>query len=152
LSSHRPPFQRIGVCVDDSPAAGAALDSARSLRPPGGELWLVHVVEPPSFLLELAAGIGGGMVSDIDTLVAAATAWLESLADNGEHVVVLQGNSAAEVANWARTAECDLLVMAAMSDPATRSVLGSFSQRLTHSAPCSTLLVHPSEKGSGSVD
>lgn len=124
---------------------------ARSLRPADGELWLVHVVEPPSFLLELAAGIGGGMVSDVGALVATATAWLESLADDGEQVAVLRGSSAAEVADWARTAQCDLLVMAAMSDPATRSVLGSFSQRLTHSAPCSTLLVHPADEGPAPV-
>jgi len=135
-------FSRIAVCVDDSPAAARALEVARAMRG-GARMSLVHCVEPPSFLVNLAAGLGGGVVPDSGPLVEAARAWVGTLVEGDEEPVVLEGGPAREVARWAREHGCDLLVMASSRSAAERSVLGSFSQRLTLEAPCSTLLVHP---------
>jgi nucleotide-binding universal stress UspA family protein len=136
-------FTRIAVCVDDSDAARLALDAARGLAPGAASVTLIHVVEPPSFLVELAAGVGGGIVGDTGAMIEAAQAWLGSLAEPGEEVVVLSGNPVSEVAEWAADAGCDLLVMATHRGAVPRALLGSFSQRMTSAAPCSTLLVHP---------
>ena len=135
-------FSRIAVCVDDSPAAGRALEVARAMRGTA-RLSVVHCVEPPSFLVNLAAGIGGGVMPDSGPLLEAATAWVATLAEGDEEPVVLQGSPAREVARWAQESGCDLLVMASARSAAERSVLGGFSQRLTLDAPCSTLLVPP---------
>jgi len=137
------PFSNIAVCVDDSPAAALALRTARALLHGDARLSVVHCVESPSFLVNLAAGLGGGVVPDSGPLLEAAQAWVETLVDTGEQAVVLQGSPAREIREWAEEAGCDLLVMATSRGAAERSVLGSFSQRMALEAPCSTLLVHP---------
>lgn len=144
MSNH---FRSIGVCVDDSDAARTALGAAREIAAPDAIVNLVHVVEQRSFLVELAIGIGGGVANDTDALMETAQAWLESLADEGEQVVVLTGHPAEAIADWARDSGCDLLVMATHRGHHERTLLGSFSQRLSAAAPCSTLLVHPTHGG-----
>ena len=133
-------FARIAVCVDDSPSALRALEVARSLG--ARHLTVVHCVEPPSFLVGLAAGIGGGIMPDSGPLLDAARAWVSTLTDEGEDGMVLEGSPARTIAHWAREQGCDLLVMASSRGAAERSVLGSFSQRMAHEAPCSVLVVH----------
>jgi nucleotide-binding universal stress UspA family protein len=135
-------FANIAVCVDDSDAAGLALDAARSIRPEGATLTLLHVVEPPSFLVELSA-LGGGIVRDKGPIEEAANAWLQSLAEPGERALVLEGSPAQTVIDWASQHDCDLLVMATARSSGERHILGGFSHRVTANAPCSTLLVHP---------
>jgi nucleotide-binding universal stress UspA family protein len=139
-------FTDIAVCVDDSDAAGLALDAARSIRPEGGRLTLLHVLEPPSFLVELAA-LGGGIVRDREPLEEAARAWLESLAEPGEDVVLLEGSPAQTVLDWAEERGADLIVMASARSSEERHILGGFSHRVTANARCSTLLVHPGTAG-----
>jgi len=137
------PFRRIGVCIDDSDAARLALGTARSLAGPDAALTLLHVVEPPSLLVELAVSVGGGVPPDTEAPLAAAEAWLDSLREGGEEAVVLSGGPVDQVVRWAEESGCDLLVTATRRDHVRRSLLGSFTQRLTAGAPCSTLLVHP---------
>lgn len=137
-------FSNIAVCVDDSDAARRALDAARAIRPAGASLSVVHVVEPPSMLVELSLGVSGGVVGDVDAQAEAARAWLESLGEPGEAVEVLVGRPAVEtLLGWAADAGCDLLVTATNRGRVERRLLGSFTRRVVEDAPCAVLTVPP---------
>jgi nucleotide-binding universal stress UspA family protein len=136
-----PGFTNIVVCVDDSPGAQRALADARTLRADGGHLSLLHVIPPPSFLTELAAGLGGGIIQDQTPLIEIAEQWIATMANPDETPVVLEGNPPNTVAHWAREHEADAIVVARHGGP-ERTVLGGFSQKIVGIAPCSVLLVH----------
>jgi nucleotide-binding universal stress UspA family protein len=134
-------FTDIVVCLDDSEGALRALGTARELRADGGTLTLVHVIPPPSFLTELAAGLGGGIIQDQTPLIEIAEQWIATVANDDEDSVVLEGNPTHMVAEWARDHEADVIVVARHGTP-ERTVLGSFTQKLIGIAPCAVLLVH----------
>jgi nucleotide-binding universal stress UspA family protein len=136
-----PGFAHIVVCLDDSPGAQRALEAARELRAEGGALTLIHVIAPPSFLTELAAGLGGGIIQDQGPLIEIAQQWLATIADPDEDAVVLDGNPPTTVAHWAAEHGADVIVVARHGG-AERTILGSFSQKLIHEATCAVLLVH----------
>lgn len=140
-------FRRIGVCVDDSGAARLALDAARGLAGGGAEVTLLHVVEPPSLLVELAVGVGGGVPPDTEAPIEAARAWLDSLREGDERALVLSGTPVDRITAWAEETGADLLVAATHRQNARRGLLGGFSSRLATASPCSTLLVHPGNTG-----
>jgi len=137
-------FARIVVCIDDSPGAQDALEVARSVRAEGGTLTLVHVIPPPTFLTELAAGLGGGIIQDQTPLIEIAEGWIAAVANDDEDSTVLEGNPTHSVADWARDHGADVIVVARHGGP-EKTVLGSFSQKLVSIAPCAVLLVHSGE-------
>jgi nucleotide-binding universal stress UspA family protein len=134
-------FTHIVVCLDDSPGAQQALEVARGLRAEGGQLTLIHVITPPSFLTELAAGLGGGIIQDQGPLIEIAEQWVASVANPDETPVVVEGQPANTVAHWAREHHADVIVVPRHGGP-ERTVIGGFSQKLLGIAPCSVLLVH----------
>lgn len=134
-------FTNIVVCLDDSDGALRALATARALRADGGSLTLVHVIPPPSFLTELAAGLGGGIIQDQTPLIEIAEQWIATVANDDEDSVVLEGNPTHMVAEWAGEHDADVIVVARHGSP-ERTVLGSFTQKLIGIAPCAVLLVH----------
>jgi len=83
-------FSHIVVCMDDSPGAVRALDTARTVRGGDGTLTLLHVIAPPSFLTELAAGLGGGIIQDQTPLIEIAEEWIATVANDDEASVVLE--------------------------------------------------------------
>ncbi len=137
-------FSKMVVCIDDSPGAQSALEVARTVRADGGTLTLIHVIPPPSFLTELAAGLGGGIVQDQTPLIEIAQEWIEAVANDDEDAVVLEGNPTHAVADWARDHQADVIVVARHGGP-EKTVLGSFTQKLVAIAPCAVLLVHSGE-------
>jgi len=137
-------FSRIVVCMDDSPGAQRALETARTVRAEDGTLTLVHVIPPPSFLTELAAGLGGGIIQDQSPLIDVAREWLATVANDDEDSTVLEGNPTHSVADWAGEHAADVIVVARHGSP-EKSVLGSFTQKLVAIAPCAVLLVHSEE-------
>lgn len=139
-----PGFTHMLVCLDDSPGAVHALETARGLRADDGTLTLIHVITPPSFLTELAAGLGGGIIQNQDPLIEIAEEWLTSLANDGETPVVREGHPAHTVADWAREHETDVIVVARHGGP-EHTIIGGFTQKLLGVAPCSVLLVHHEE-------
>ena len=134
-------FARIVVCMDDSPGAQDALEVARSVRAEGGTLALVHVIPPPTFLTELAAGLGGGIIQDQTPLIEIAEQWIAAVANDDEDSTGLEGNPTHSVADWARAHGADVIAVARHGGP-EKTVLGSFSQKLVSIAPCAVLLVH----------
>jgi nucleotide-binding universal stress UspA family protein len=134
-------FTNIVVCLDDSAGALRALETARELRADDGTLTLVHVIPPPSFLTELAAGLGGGIIQDQNPLIDIAEQWIATVANDDEDSLVLEGNPTHMVAEWANDHDADVIVVARHGTP-ERTVLGSFTQKLIGIAPCAVLLVH----------
>ncbi len=137
-------FANIVVCLDDSPGAQRALETARTVRAEGGTLTLIHVIPPPSFLTELAAGLGGGIIQDQTPLIEIAEQWIATVANDDEASVVLEGNPTHSVADWARDHHADVIAVARHGGP-EKTVLGSFTQKLVAIAPCAVLLVHSEE-------
>lgn len=137
-------FSNIVVCIDDSPGAQRALKTARTVRADDGSLTLVHVIPPPSFLTELAAGLGGGIIQDQTPLIEIAEQWIAAVANDDEASIVLEGNPTHSVAEWAAEHDADVIVVARHGGP-EKTVLGSFTQKLVTIAPCAVLLVHSEE-------
>lgn len=111
------------------------------MRADDGSLTLVHVIPPPSFLTELAAGLGGGIIQDQTPLIEIAEQWIAAVANDDEVSIVLEGNPTHSVAEWAAEHDADVIVVARHGGP-EKTVLGSFTQKLVTIAPCAVLLVH----------
>jgi nucleotide-binding universal stress UspA family protein len=144
-------FAHIAVCVDGSEASQAALSEATRLAAFAEKVSIVHALAPPSFAMSLAVGLGGAAPHDPEPERAAAKAWLESEAREIPNAspVLLEGQPAHAVSEWAEDASVDLLVTASHSGELERALLGSFAAYLAHHAPCPVLLVRPPE-GAGS--
>jgi nucleotide-binding universal stress UspA family protein len=135
-------YAHIACCVDDTPAARAALAEARSLRAlTPGRLSLVHAGPRP--LME-QRGEEGWEVDPRDRSVTERV-WIETLAASvpGAEAVYLTGNPPAVVCDWAAEEAVDLLVAASSKGVLERVILGSFAAHVATHAPCSVLLVRP---------
>lgn len=136
-------FSHIAVCVDNSEASTAALEEAWQLHTTLGDtrLTLVHVIASPM----VVAGHGAMWIPDPAELSAGAKEWMRELAKDhpGAEVVLLSGYPAAEVCDWAREADVDLLVASSSRGVFDRVLLGSFAGYLARHAPCQVLLTRP---------
>jgi nucleotide-binding universal stress UspA family protein len=144
-----PRFDHIACFIDGSEAAAHALRHAEGLRAlSGGRLSVVHVVASPSFLVSLAAGLGGGVVNDPEMERDAAQMWLdEQVRDReGAEAVLLEGHPASEACDWAAGAGVDVMVAATHRGLVERALLGSFAGHIAHHAPCPVLLVPPGDR------
>lgn len=141
-------FAHIACFIDGSEAAGRAMVQAEALRAlSGGRLSVVHVVASPSFLVSLAAGLGGGAVHDPEVEREAAGMWLdEQVRDRaGATAVLLEGHPASEACAWAAAEGVDVMVAASHRGLVERALLGSFASHIAHHGPCPVLLVPPRE-------
>jgi nucleotide-binding universal stress UspA family protein len=139
-------YDHIACCIDESDAADRALAHAAAVRAlSGGRLSVVHVLAPPAFLIAMAAGLGGAPVHDAAVEREAAEMWLAERARTieGAEPVLLEGHPASTASEWARAADCDLIVAATHRGLVERVLLGSFASYLAHHAPCAVLLVPP---------
>ena len=136
-------FTHIAVCLDNSEASSAALDEAWRLTRSVGPVRfsLVHVIPSPSVI----AGHGAMWVQDPSEIAAGAKEWLDAAvaAHPGAKVVLLGGYPQAEVCDWARDENVDLLVASSSRGMFDRVLLGSFAGYLARHAPCSVLLTRP---------
>ncbi len=142
-------YGHIVVCVDDSVSAAHVLAAARQLRSPDGTITLLHAIAPPSFVMELAAGLGGGYIADSTPLFEVADQWLASLCEEHETHRVLSGAPAPTIAEWARGHGADVIIVARHRSP-EHALTGSFSMRLVSLTECPVLLVdagHPITTG-----
>lgn len=134
------PYVHIGCCVDDSSAARGALEEAVRLRALGpGRLSVVHVAAAP------AAVAYSRWAPEPEHFFHAARQWLDALVADvpGAEPVLLWGDPATRVQEWARGSRCDLLVAAAHTGPVERALFGSFSRHLAYHAPCPVLFTRP---------
>lgn len=136
-------FHTIGCCIDHSPAGRAVAAEGVRLRDAmeGARLHLVHVVEPPPVL---HAGPytytepGAVVRSDEDH-------WLHARAAKtpGATGVLLEGDPADAVCEWAARAGADLLIVARHRGAMARALHGSFAGRVAEQAPCPVLVLRP---------
>lgn len=134
------PYQHIGCCIDDSAAAQGALEEAVRLRAMGpGRLSVVHVAAPPG-----AMGYSPWTPGPRHFLQAAGE-WLDALVAGvpDAEPVLLWGDPATRVEQWARGSHCDLLIAATHTGPVEGALFGSFSRSLVAHAPCPVLFTRP---------
>jgi nucleotide-binding universal stress UspA family protein len=121
------------------------------------EIEFVYVVEPPGALLD-AYGDGFHRDRDTDEGRVRAQAHFELVREkelSGLPVTfeVLEGVAHAEIARRARTTNADLIAIATHGWTGLRHLLlGSVTERVVRSAPCSVLTVRPDEIRSGVDD
>lgn len=155
---HAHTFKRIVVAVDGSPYTNLALEWLSYHRwLPGTEIVFVTVLSPISANIE-TTNIEEAMcelavhgddeskaIGHIDGLVS--TFW-PALSKEYYSVEVLSGDAATEIMEFAHRTDADLIVMGSHGRTGLkRLLLGSVSQTVANSAPCSVLVVKPTIVG-----
>jgi nucleotide-binding universal stress UspA family protein len=141
-------FKQIVWATDGSENAERALSYARDLaRREGAGITVVHV------LTKLAGGRAGNLSvhGDEDEIKARIRAQFEDLLRTGVNATLtfdsdLGGNPAHQIADAAREARADLIVVGTRGHTVIGGLLlGSVTQRLLHEAPCPVLVVGQDE-------
>jgi nucleotide-binding universal stress UspA family protein len=137
-------FKHIVWATDGSENADRALSYAKELaQRDSAALDVVHVVQ------KLAGGRSTNLTTraDEDEIQVAIRKRVEELASAGVVTALkfdsdLGGNPAHQIADAAREAHADLIVIGTRGHtPAGGLLLGSVTQRLLHDAPCPVLVV-----------
>lgn len=137
-------FKRIVWATDGSESAERALSYAKELAQRDGAcIDVVHVVQKP-------IGVRSANVTvraDEEEIQAQIRKRVAELSGEGMQVALKLdadqgGNPAHQIAEAAREAEADLIVVGTRGQTALRGLLlGSVTQRLLHDAPCPVLVV-----------
>jgi nucleotide-binding universal stress UspA family protein len=139
------------VPIDFSPESKKALRYASSLAAGcGAALRLVHVVEPGSFVNDLA---NVAVIRDDKEVAQDAAVRLQCLAqDEVEELIPVQaevriGKPYHEIVSIAKTLGADLIVIATHGYTGLKhALLGSTAERVVRHAPCPVLVVRDKEK------
>ena len=134
------PYDHIACCIDESDGSQAALQEATRLRALGpGRLSIVHVMPSPIIYGESL------ILPPADEIANAAGHWVDHQRElaGASEAVLLSGDPARAVCDWARAEQPDLLVAGAYRGVFLRLALGSFASYLAYHAPCPVLLVPP---------
>lgn len=132
-----PAFARIGVAVDDSAAARAALDEALALCGDDAQLQLVHAEAPADM-----AYAWPGTPTPAEQ-VRPGTGWLRALARKaGDRASIVTREGAPSEVLTELSETLDLLVCGSRDQgPVRRLLLGSVSTHLVRHAHCPTVVV-----------
>lgn len=124
------------VAYETGQNAEAELLAARKLSAPGAVVTLLHVMDPvPFFAIDyMPEGYR-------DQLVEAIRADLQRQADTLQdgRVLVVEGEAAREILDWAEGHQADCIVMA--SHRSDTSLYGSTAARVVRYAPCAVHLL-----------
>ena len=137
-------FDRMLCAVDFSPGSGEALRYAVALaRAYDAQLLVCYCSRGVS-------DIGREAVQeDIKRLVEHSVAFSAGsgviIAPNWESLVIEGDNPAEAIARQAAEQEVDLIVMSSRRRPLRAAFLGSTTERVCHTAPCSVFVVHPND-------
>ena len=136
-------FRTIGCCIDHSPAGRAVVAEGVRLRDAGGAsaLCLVHALEPPA---PLRAG-PYTYVEPTEVVRSDEGRWLDerAAAVPGATAVLLEGDPAEAVCEWAARTGAGLLIVARRRGTVARALHGSFAGRVAQHAPCPVLVLRP---------
>jgi nucleotide-binding universal stress UspA family protein len=142
-----PTLSRILVPVEFSPRCRGAVEYAEALACHfHSEIVLLHVVTPP--LANVSPFGAVSYTSELDlnqTIVDQRTALLEAFpcaapADAGVRRVVLEGDPARVIVEYASSEHCDMIVMPTHGHgPFRRFLLGSVTGKVLHDAVCPVL-------------
>ena len=137
-------LSRILVPVEFSPRCAGAVQYAEALSAHfRSEIVLLHVVIPPmasfSSLEAMAYSSASDLARELFTLRTTDLAAIPCAVPNGAGVrrVVLEGDPARVIAEYAKTEHCDLIVMPTHGyGPFRRFLLGSVTAKVLHDAIC----------------
>jgi nucleotide-binding universal stress UspA family protein len=137
-------FEKILVATDGSDRTHpAVLEALRIGRASGALVHAAYVIDTGS----LESAVSGGVAPDAWALLQseAATA-LAQVKAKGEGVevetVILEGKPAAEIVNYAKEQNVDLIVVGTQGKKGIeRLLLGSVAETIIRSAPCRVLVV-----------
>lgn len=130
------------MCLDRSQAAAEGLAEARRLCGEGCRISLVHVATAPWLVGYSRWG------PERQLFYRRARGWLRDAAAEvpGAEPVLMWGNPAERVVDWAWSARPDLLVAASHAGRVER-MLGSFVRRVAVAGPCPALLLPAGVRG-----
>lgn len=140
---------RVLVATDLSPAGGHALTLARAAPwPPGSQLRIVTVIEPPEVAPEVLERLDADALELSDRLAAdlarahldAATAKFQ-IAGVGVETAVLVGRAADEIVGEARAFDAELVIVGSCGrGPFATTLLGAVAAEVVDRAPCPVLV------------
>ena len=128
----------VTVAYDEGHDASPSLAVAKTLLSPGGQISLIHVMEPaPVFALNY---LPDGWREDLRTAIEADLTGLAADFENAA-AVVAEGDAAHEVLEHARAQSVDCIVIASHR-PGTQSLLlGSTATKVVSRAQCAVHVV-----------
>jgi universal stress protein F len=123
---------------DNAVLAGNALDMARALAAPGAKVTLLHVMAPaPLFAVDyLPPGWRAEMQQAIEAEMRRLSAPLETIGLREIDVVVAEGEPGPAILDWARTENCDCIIIASHRPGLRDHLLGSTASKVVKHAPC----------------
>ena len=139
-----PDYQKVLAAVDLSEDSGLVLQRARSVAENGGgELHLIHVIEPLSF------AYGGDIPMDFsgiqDEIHQQATSQLTLFAKNNaidaSHQHIVLGKPEVEIHSVAEELGADLIVVGSHGRYGLALLMGSTANGVLHGASCDVLAV-----------
>jgi len=150
---YRMSFGRILCAIDFSEVSLAAFQQAAEMsRVGGGELYLLHSIEARPYVSALPGINEMGQTAvefeekasaAMESLVAASGSILQGIPLNTE---ITTGRAYVEVINRARDWRADLIVLGARGATSVEQlVVGSTAEHVMKAAPCSVLIVRPSQ-------
>lgn len=140
------PFNRILTAVDFSPKSLEAFRVAVEMaRAHSVSLHLLHVIEArPAVPVETAAEIFQKAKTAVEQLVASSQPALEETTVTTE---IASGSAFDEILSRAREWRADLIVLGAKGTTSLEeSILGGTAEQVMKEAPCSVLIVRPTER------
>ncbi|TVP73771.1 MAG: universal stress protein [Rhodobacteraceae bacterium] len=131
----------VTVAYDEGHDAVPSLEIARALAEPGAQITLIHVMEPaPVFALSyLPEGWREEMRSAIETDLTEIAQGFDQAA-----VVVVEGNAAQEILDFANLQGVDCIVIASHRPGSQGLILGSTASKVVARAQCA---VHVARRG-----
>lgn len=138
-----PEFRRLLVTVDGSETSERALPVARELaNSVGAEVHLLRVVNPVAEMAWTGVGPAPDMGEITRQFTAAATAYLERIAIEGEVYDVLYGRPLDAILNYAQDRNCDVIAMGTHGRGGViRLALGSTTDAVMRAADRPVLIV-----------
>jgi universal stress protein A len=145
------PLKRIACCIDFSPNADAAFDTAVELATKfEARLWLLHVLPPAINPMLTDTAWDVSQASTAALLPQLETRMRDSYGKRvppeiAHEIVVLDGHVSTEILAFLKEHAMDLVVMGSYGFTGMGLVVfGSVAKRVSHKAPCSVLVVRPS--------
>lgn len=139
-------ISRILLATDGSEASHRAAEMVADLaKHTGAAVFILHVVSLPDAVTALSA-LAGGVIQDyVDRTEREALGEALKIVEKARvpvETAVRSGHAAAEIVESARGWKADLVVVGSRGLGEFQSyLLGSVSDRVTHHAPCSVLIV-----------
>jgi universal stress protein A len=143
-------IKRIACCIDFSPNADAAFETAVELAGKfEARLWLLHVLPPAinPMLTDTAWDVSqastAALLPQLETRMV--DTYGKRVPSHIDHeIVVLDGHVSTEILAYLNANDMDLVVMGSYGFTGMGLVVfGSVAKRVSHKAPCSVMVVRP---------